>query len=370
MFIHFSDTHLGYSEFNKVDSQTGLNQREVDVNQVFEQVIDYILKTKPEFVIHSGDLFDIARPANRTISFALSQFKKLSQAGIPLILISGNHSTPRMAISGSIFASFKILPNIYPVYQRKYEKIKINNFIIHCLPHCSTEEMMRKNLESIKIDKKYKNILVTHSGISADQSYQTGEFNEQKIPINLLKNNGFDYIALGHYHHFQKIGNNAYFSGATERFGFKFNQAKTGFLAVNSATFQVKFIKTNSRPMANLKLNSRGLNPNQIETALKKLAKTIKPQSIVLLNINHLKKDIWLGLDRKEIETIFKQALVLEIRPTFYQKETGTSAKTYLEDISIEFDNFVNKLNKVKKEKVLIKKLGADYLNQAQTNNQ
>ena len=37
MFIHLSDTYLGYSDFNKVDSKTGLNQREVDVCNVFDK---------------------------------------------------------------------------------------------------------------------------------------------------------------------------------------------------------------------------------------------------------------------------------------------------------------------------------------------
>jgi len=146
MFIHLADTHLGFSEFNKVDSETGINQREIDTYKAFEWVIDYILKAKPKFVIHAGDLFDTPRPPNRTISFTLAQIKRVSQTKIPFTIISGNHSTPRMSVSGSIFESFKILPNIYPVYKGEYEKIEIDKFLIHCIPHCSTEEIMKKNI--------------------------------------------------------------------------------------------------------------------------------------------------------------------------------------------------------------------------------
>ncbi len=29
--VHLSDTHLGYREFHKIDTQTGINQRKQDV---------------------------------------------------------------------------------------------------------------------------------------------------------------------------------------------------------------------------------------------------------------------------------------------------------------------------------------------------
>lgn len=113
--IHFSDTHLGYGEYSKVDEVSGINQRELDVYAAFKQAIDLILKKKPDLVIHAGDLFDNPRPNNRAIHIALSELQRLSEKGIPTIIISGNHSTPRVAASGSIFEALTILPNIFPV---------------------------------------------------------------------------------------------------------------------------------------------------------------------------------------------------------------------------------------------------------------
>ncbi len=258
MFIHLADTHLGFSEFNKVDPKTGINQRESDVYEVFKWAVNYILKSKPKFVIHSGDFFETSRPPNKTISFALVQIKRISQAKIPFIIISGNHSTPRMSVSGSIFESFKILPNIYPVYNGEYEKVKINEFLIHCIPHCSTEEMMKKNIKKAKPNKNYKNILVTHAGItSSERSFETGEFNEQKISKKIIQSKTFSYIALGHYHRFQKVAENAYFSGATERFSFRHARYKTGFLQIDIKNFKPKFVETPSRPMHHFNLNCK-----------------------------------------------------------------------------------------------------------------
>lgn len=106
--VHLSDTHLGYSAYNKTDPDTSLNQREVDVYSAFNEIIEYILKTKPDLVIHSGDLFDSVRPSNRAIHEAFRQLVRLSRAKIPTVIISGNHSTPRHKATGFYFPSFGI----------------------------------------------------------------------------------------------------------------------------------------------------------------------------------------------------------------------------------------------------------------------
>ena len=65
-FVHFSDTHLGASNFR-------LSERRQDFYKAFKQVIDFCLEKKPDFVIHTGDLFDTGKPDNETILFASSQ---------------------------------------------------------------------------------------------------------------------------------------------------------------------------------------------------------------------------------------------------------------------------------------------------------
>lgn len=71
--VHFSDTHLGYSDYGRFDSLSGVNQRELDTYKAFREIVDYIVKTKPDLVIHAGDLFDSIRPSNRAISEAMEQ---------------------------------------------------------------------------------------------------------------------------------------------------------------------------------------------------------------------------------------------------------------------------------------------------------
>jgi exonuclease SbcD len=102
-FIHMADTHLGYSAYNRIDPETGRNQREMDIENAFRQAVDIVLEKKPDFVIHAGDLFHTVRPTNRALSFAMEEISRITEEGIPFIIIAGNHSNPRMRETGSVF---------------------------------------------------------------------------------------------------------------------------------------------------------------------------------------------------------------------------------------------------------------------------
>ncbi|MCJ7697957.1 MAG: DNA repair exonuclease [Thermoplasmata archaeon] len=116
--LHLADTHLGYSAYRKV-TEEGVNQREIDVYDAFTQCIDYAVKTKPDLVLHAGDLFDSVRPTNRAITVAVQQILRLSKENIPFIVISGNHETPKLKETGNIFSIFEHLDHVYPIHNNR-----------------------------------------------------------------------------------------------------------------------------------------------------------------------------------------------------------------------------------------------------------
>ena len=65
-FVHFGDTHLGRRNFK-------LEEREKDFENAFKQVIDFAIREKVDFVIHSGDVFDTGRPRYKVVNFLVSQ---------------------------------------------------------------------------------------------------------------------------------------------------------------------------------------------------------------------------------------------------------------------------------------------------------
>ena len=189
-FAHLADTHLGYRQF-------GLLEREKDFYEVFDKIINKIIEEKVDFVIHSGDLFDSARPSPSALLAFQKGLLKLKGAGIPIYTVAGNHDIVNRngAIPPQVlFKKFglKLISPINSTYMQ-------GDVFIVGLPFYSSSQ--NKNLKS-KLDelsKKAQNhdksILVLHQGIDK-------YFNLQyELEIGDIPNN-FNYYALGHLHNY------------------------------------------------------------------------------------------------------------------------------------------------------------------------
>ncbi|HEV2085104.1 MAG TPA: metallophosphoesterase, partial [Gemmatimonadales bacterium] len=107
---HIADPHLGIRQYHRQTS-AGINQREADIAQAFRTAIDGVIAARPDAVVVAGDLFHSVRPSNSAIVFAFRQFQRLREAlpSAPIVLIAGNHDTPRTVETGSILRLFEEL---------------------------------------------------------------------------------------------------------------------------------------------------------------------------------------------------------------------------------------------------------------------
>jgi DNA repair exonuclease SbcCD nuclease subunit len=375
--IHLSDTHLGYGEYAKVDAVSGINQRELDIYSAFKQAVDLILKKKPDLVIHAGDLFDSPRPNNRAIHIALSELQRLSAKGIPTVIISGNHSTPRIAASGSIFEALTILPNIYPVYKKQYEKIKIGDAAVHIVPHTSSDFELSAELEKVKPDPKAKfNILGLHAGLTWDNIYKMGEFSELIIPgKSFSRFKDFDYIALGHWHRFLPLKNipNAYYSGSIERFTFREEGYPKGVVFADLTKHAAEFIPLKVRGMIKLgPINCAKKDASQILEKINELKAQNKIDGqIVQLKLENLTRATYIQLDLREIRALLAEAFHLDIQPELVSESgAGSSTEAAIGALPLEFERFLANSDLPDNDKKELTGLGMFYINQAQEREQ
>src|SRR5207237_2918062 len=100
--VHLSDLHLGYRQYQRL-TPTGINQREADVARTFQRAVDRIVELAPELALIAGDVFHTARPTNAAILHAFRQFVRL-KTSLPdaiVVIVAGNHDTPRTTETGS-----------------------------------------------------------------------------------------------------------------------------------------------------------------------------------------------------------------------------------------------------------------------------
>jgi DNA repair protein SbcD/Mre11 len=363
--LHFSDTHLGFSEYNKIDPESGLNQREQDFYVAWQQVMQGIFLHKPDVIIHAGDLFHTPRPSNRAIHVALESIQKISDAGIPFILISGNHETPRIRTTGSIFESIDLFPNVYAAYQSRYEKFTVNNIDFHCLPHCSLTEEMDASYEAlVKGVTGDANVLISH-GAWGGKEYGMGEFNEQRLPDpENLTGKAFNYIALGHYHRYVAVKENACYCSSTERTSLNEHDSTCGYLIVDFESGERTYHEIKTRAMIKSPaIDCAGMSTADIYQRLEDLADERIKEAIVQIQLTNIEQDAFLKLEMRHIDDMFRDAFILEkqlMRKSDAASTSQTTAK--IEALPLEFERYINALENTELEKERLQKLGAFYL--------
>ena len=105
--VHLADIHLGFRQYQR-QTPAGINQREADVATSMRRVIDKVIELKPDLVLIAGDVFHAVRPPNPAILHAFIQFSRL-RANLPdarIVMVAGNHDTPRTAETGCILKLF------------------------------------------------------------------------------------------------------------------------------------------------------------------------------------------------------------------------------------------------------------------------
>ncbi len=90
-FAHLSDVHLG-----------GWKQQPMqELNSAsFSLAVDTCLKSKLDFILIAGDLFDSAYPPIEILKETFAQFKRLKDAKIPCFIVAGSHD---YSVSGKTF---------------------------------------------------------------------------------------------------------------------------------------------------------------------------------------------------------------------------------------------------------------------------
>ena len=366
--IHLSDTHLGHSEYRRYDPTQHVNQREADIYRAFAEVVDYILKAPPDLVIHAGDLFDSIRPSNRAISEAFRQLYRLSEARIPTVIVAGNHSTPRERSKGSVFELLQYLPSIHPVYGGTYEKIRIGDIAVHALPHTYSDEDLCDSIKKLSPDPEFKyNVMVTHAAIKGSGEASWGEFKEQVIPPSALDPN-FDYIALGHYHKFLRIRDNAYYSGSPERLSFREFRDKKGFLEVELGRLPPKHIPTQAREMLEVgPIDCDGATATEVLKRLEVAMPAAPSGKIVRAVFDEIERHAHASLDMRRIAEITSDCAHYE--PLYNWKRDlapGYASHTArIGSLRDEFDEFMGRSGLTGATLKSVTARGIDYLARA-----
>jgi DNA repair exonuclease SbcCD nuclease subunit len=325
------------------------NQREVDVQEAYGRAVDAILEREVDVVIHSGDVFDSVRPATHVIIGFLKQTARITaRAGIPYVVAAGNHETPRLRTTTAAL-EYANLVNVHSAHgfdldywSDEFDGVNVG---VTLVPHGAvfgTGAVMPARDADV-------NILVTHGLVPGLETRQH-EMGEANLQSNMISA-PFDYIALGHYHDFHKHKENAYYAGATERFGFGEVESKSGFAVVDfdgDGLKSVEHVGIETRPMIDLeKISARDMDSAELTEEVQKRVSGVELDgAIVRLRAYDVRRGVASGVDRELLRNLQRRCLnfSLEIHPEESPEaaDTDGSPSAIFGPLGEEFAQFVN----------------------------
>lgn len=341
----FADPHIGYRA--KVRSnQAGINIRVADGYEAFREIIEQIIthKVKIDAVVIAGDLFHYSQPTIRDITLVNYYLRKLSEVGIPVYILAGNHDATdirsELAANAAVDDPERNIFSLFAPYH-KYELT--DGIVLHSVAH---HGLSLEDTPQIEANSRDINIFTTH-GAALDPKNQelmrcADSPREQIIPIDLVMDDIFSAKLLGHYHSRYAVGGealNTWYSGSTLRRGFSDAPGERGWMLVQvEVDGSVKFTPQNikQRPQYDLKaIDATDLSAGDIldliEEHLEGTRET-EEEPIIRQKVINAPRSVREGLDRNRISELTAHTLQwqLEFTNTVVTKKESQENKENL----------------------------------------
>ncbi len=328
--LHCADLHIGTEKYGRLDPASGVSQRVLDFLARFDELIDYALEHEADLVIFAGDAFKTRSP-NPTYQRAFARrVKKLADAGVPVLLLVGNHDLPAMSQQASSVDIFHILevPGVTVGRDERIHRIETRRGPVQvaCVPYPLRQRLLSsdeyRGLSVLDLDRKLEQkvtemigalretldpdipaVLTAHLSVSgatygSERSVMIGR--DAVILKSALADPAWDYVALGHIHQHQSLNDGAYppvvYAGSIERIDFGEEGQAKGFCWVELARGETEWrmVELKARPFVTVRADLRqALNPmlalqeaiarHELEGAVVRLILTLSAEQDPLL---------------------------------------------------------------------------------------
>jgi exonuclease SbcD len=253
--LHFADAHIDMANYGRHDPQTGLPLRVMDFLKSLDTIVDTAIAERVDLVLFAGDAYRDRNPAPTFQREWGRRIMRLSRAGIPTLLLVGNHDlSPSLGRAHAIeeFSTLEV-PHVRvldrPVFLGPDDLEGLPLQVI-AMPWISRSGLLA-NLEmsAAKPDEVYTQIeerltalvqdwiagadpalplvLTAHASVQgavygSERTVMLGS--DLVLPGSLVKDPHLDYTALGHIHKPQNLNENTHppviYPGSIERVDF------------------------------------------------------------------------------------------------------------------------------------------------------
>ncbi len=308
--LHCADIHLGYETHGRLDPETGMNTRLLDFKRCFDVMVERALAERIDVFLFCGDAYRTADPTPTQQKLFAEALAPIAKAGIPIVMIVGNHDHPVSFGKASSVDIFGYLDGDVHVFAQPtlcapgsdYGPIETpaGPLQLVALPWPIRSKILSKDEHRRKTPHEIRDLIETlyadfveaaaRSLDPARPAVLAGHFSvqgaelggserssliahEPKFTVGQLTPPGLDYVALGHIHKFQDRNREAYergegppvvYASSIERISFKEHDADKGFVLVDIEAGEggkrttYTFVPTPARRFLPIQVDARG----------------------------------------------------------------------------------------------------------------
>ncbi|MSP12701.1 MAG: exonuclease SbcCD subunit D [Chloroflexi bacterium] len=341
--LHFSDIHIGIENYGTLDPNTGVNSRVLDFLRRFDDVVNYALGNEVDAVIFSGDAFKNRDPNSTYRREFAKRIKRIANAGIPIVLLVGNHDLPNVHLRASSVEIFRTLdvPNVIVADMEKIHLLQTRHgpLQVAAVPYPirsrllvgdeyrglpleqvnrTIEELVMENIAEMasRLDPLLPAVLTGHFTVAGSKFGSERKITlgyDPTIMLSAVNDPAFDYVALGHIHKHQELNKGAHppvvYAGSIERVDFGEEREQKGFVVADvwrgGSTYA--FIPTAARIFKTVDLDLRSIEGNPLAFVDAEMSRFALEGAVVRVQVN-APPDLERSVVEREIRSLAKGA--------------------------------------------------------------
>lgn len=289
--LHLADLHIGVENYGRIDPVTGLHTRLIDYLERLDEAITVGLEQGVHLVLIAGDIYKNRTPNPTHQREFARRIGRLRAAGIPVVILTGNHDiSPSIGRANSveIFQALDVsgvtiadrpkvscietaagplqliaMPWVTRHSLLTREELRLVSF-------AEIEAMLRQRIDGFidyavaNLDPEIPAVLTLHGTIDGAQvgverSLTLGQ--DLVLPRSIVARRELDYVALGHVHRHQVLGEHppVVYPGSIERIDFGERDEAKGCVLVEvvKGATRWQFHKLAARPFLCIEVDVR-----------------------------------------------------------------------------------------------------------------
>ncbi|HEV2148757.1 MAG TPA: exonuclease SbcCD subunit D [Longimicrobiaceae bacterium] len=382
--VHLADLHLGFRAYHRATPR-GMNVREADVADAFRRAVARTVELRPELVLIAGDVFHTVRPSNASIAEAFRQLSVLCEGlpDVPVVLIAGNHDSPRSSDTGNILALFREIPGVHVVAEeaRAVHLPQVETSVL-CLPHNALAAEGGDPVPMEPDPSMRHNVLMLHGTVGGSVAEQklryVTEYGGAVVADTDIGPERWDYVALGHYHIATELAPNMWYAGGIERTSTNVwmeAEGPKGFLEYDTERRRATFHPLQTRPVVDLaRLSAKGLTAAEADERIRAAVEGVPggiAGKMVRLVVTDIPRPVVRELNHKRIREWKAEALHFHVdaRPPEIRRMAASGAPVRRQTLQEQVSSYLAKhwtLSSETLERARLVELGTHYVDRTE----